>query len=88
MLGSFSVAPGRGRLPKALYSQYPAPGTYSTRATPTGYCTKDCVVLQLDDDSLLRVEDPRGLVKNLVAGEALLAVDTFNRPTLVRWKED
>jgi len=95
-----SVSPGSGVYPLVKHSAYPAPGTYTLKTKVLGFCAgvdyitfsykyskNNCVVIHLPNDESLRVEDPRNLLTHQEQkGQATLAVDGFNRPTLVKWQ--
>jgi hypothetical protein len=97
-----SVGQGSGVYPIVKHSAWPAPGTYTLKTKVLGFCgakeyitfsykfSKDnCVLVFLSDDESLRVEDPRNLLtRQEQKGQATLAVDGFNRPTVVGWSNE
>lgn len=97
-----SVGLGSGVYPLVKHSAYPAPGTYTLKTKVLGFCggkdyitfsykfsKENCVVVFLSDDERLRVEDPRNLLTQQgQKGQATLAVDGFNRPTVVGWRRE
>lgn len=97
-----SVSPGSGVYPLVKHSAYPAPGTYTLKTKVLGFCAgvdyitfsykyskNNCVVIHLSKDESLRVEDPRNLLTyQNQKGRATLAVDGFNRPAVVGWRNE
>jgi hypothetical protein len=97
-----SVGQGSGQYPVVKHSAYPAPGTYTLKTRVLGFCgakeyikfsykynKENCVIVFLSDNENLRVEDPRNLLtQQEQKGQATLAVDGFNRPTVVGWRHE
>lgn len=97
-----SVSPGSGVYPTVNHSAHPAPGTYTLKTRVVGFCggkdhirfsykysKNNCVVVTLSDNENLRVEDPRNLLtQQEQKGEATLAVDGFNRPSVEGWRDE
>ena len=97
-----SVGQGSGVYPIVKHSAYPAPGTYTLKTRVLGFCggkeyitfsykysKENCVLVFLSNDESLRVEDPRNLLTHQEQkGQATLAVDGFNRPTVVGWRHE
>lgn len=97
-----SVGQGSGVYPVVKHSAWPAPGTYTLKTRVLGFCgakeyitfsykysKENCVLVFLSDDENLRVEDPRNLLTHQEQkGQATLAVDGFNKPTVVGWRRE
>ncbi|MTJ29091.1 hypothetical protein [Aphanizomenon sp. UHCC 0183] len=85
-LAWLAISPASGEYPELFYSIYPAPGTYSVKAEATGFCGSSCVALQFRE-KIIWVDSPKRIVKKPGTGVATLAVDGYNRPTLISWEQ-